>query len=118
MIDIPTARTYYNRVAALEDALRTLISVAAECDGWEEFPSQAIEDAEKSLNRLDDADGWIRADDVTPPQCHPPYPRYLVIYPNRIDRSVLWTSIQYWVGDKWDVEGVMWWKPLPDQPKI
>ena len=61
-----------NRIKELEDALSDLIDVASECDGWEEFPSYALDRAfrvwekkrSKKYNDIDDffeknKNGWI-----------------------------------------------------------
>ena len=37
------------RIAQLETALNNLINTASECDGWESFPSGALEKAEAVL---------------------------------------------------------------------
>ena len=39
------------RVNQLEEGLNRLINVASECDSWESFPSQALEDAERALDK-------------------------------------------------------------------
>ncbi len=41
------------RVNQLESALSDLISVASECDGWESFPSEPLEEACNILNNKD-----------------------------------------------------------------
>ena len=38
-----------DRITELEAALSRLIDVACQCDGWESFPSDAIEDAQQTL---------------------------------------------------------------------
>lgn len=40
------------RIGSLEIALNNLINLAEECDGWESFPSQALEDASEVLNEV------------------------------------------------------------------
>jgi len=39
-----------NEVEKLQTAMQKLISVAEECDGWESFPAQSIEDAYKVIS--------------------------------------------------------------------
>jgi len=40
-------------IEQLEVALNKLISVASECDGWESFPSESLEEAHDILNNKD-----------------------------------------------------------------
>lgn len=44
------------RVKQLSDGLGYLIDVACRCDGWEFFPSKAIEDAQKVLCGTNDGE--------------------------------------------------------------
>lgn len=61
---------------------------------------------------------WISVNDELPVTTGIPFTRYLVMHVNRLDNTLLWMSIQYWVTDKWDMEGVTHWMPLPEPPVI
>lgn len=37
------------RISQLENALSELIGIAEKCDGWESFPSKALDDANEVL---------------------------------------------------------------------
>ena len=60
---------------------------------------------------------WISVEDKLPENKGIPFTRYLVIHPNRIDSELVWIGIQYWVDDKWDMEGITHWMPLPEPPE-
>ena len=59
---------------------------------------------------------WISVEDKQPQNTGIPFTRYLVIHENRYNKDLSWMSIQYWVDDNWDMEGVTHWMPLPKLP--
>lgn len=46
----PQILELFERINSLEKGFQSLIDLAETCDGWESFPSQALEDAQNVID--------------------------------------------------------------------